>query len=184
MYLNLPVRDSHIMPSFNNSLIAISRLCDENCTVLFTKHTVNVFDPEGKTILTGWRDQSVPHMWRLSLLPTDNTPPTPPNAQSAKETALSTYYLPSVEALIRFYHDASGFPTKSTWIQSIKYFSYSNWHGLTTTNATKYFPDSIETSKVHMTQMRQVICSTKPKCDLVSAPDTTATESLTQVASK
>ena len=45
LHLYLPVRDAHVMPGFKHSLIGIGRLCDENCTVLLTKHTLQVFDP-------------------------------------------------------------------------------------------------------------------------------------------
>ena len=171
------------MPSFNNSLIAISRLCDENCTVLFTKHTVNVFDPEGKTILTGWRDQPGPCLWRFSLLPTDDIPPIPHNIQSDNVMAFSAYNLPIIEARFRFYHAAAGFTINSTWIQAIKSDNYATWPGLTTSNAAKYCPDSIETSKVCMNQTRQGLWSNNPRRNLVPSPDPTTDKSLPQVAS-
>ena len=175
------------MPSFNNSLIAISRLCDENCTVLFTKHTVNVFDPEGKTILTGWRDQSGPCLWRFSLLPTDDIPPIPHNIQSDNVMAFSAYNLPIIEARVRFYHAAAGIPVKFTWLQATNARNFTTWNGLTTTNATKYCPDSVETSKGHTTQTRQGLCSTNPERGnnlvLVTALDPSINEPFPPVAS-
>ena len=80
-----------------------------------------------------------------------STPQTHPNAQSATATSFSTYDLPSVEALVRVYHAAEGFPVKSTWLQDIKFGNYATWPVLTNTNSNKYCPDSIKTSKGHMT---------------------------------
>ena len=118
----------------------------------------------------------------LSLLPTDDTPPTPPNAQSATLTAFITYNLPIVEDLVRFYHAVSGFSVKSTWLQDVKAGNYATLPGLSTTNDTNYFPDSVGNSKGHMTQTIQGLCSTNLKYYPVPVPDPTTAESLPQVA--
>ena len=47
----------YIIPSFNNTLVGIGPIYDANCTVLFTKQEFTVFSPDGKTILTGWREE-------------------------------------------------------------------------------------------------------------------------------
>jgi hypothetical protein len=71
--------------------------------------------------------------------------------------------LSSVGALIHYLHAAAGFPVKSTWLAAIKVGNYSSWPGLTYANASKYCPDSDETIKGHLTQVRQGLRSTKPK---------------------
>ena len=43
----------YIMPSFTNTLVGVGTICDADCTVLFAKHDVTVFSPEGNPILTG-----------------------------------------------------------------------------------------------------------------------------------
>ena len=150
--------------------------------------TVQVFNPQGETILTGWRNQSCPRLWRLSLFPTaSNTPPTHTNAKSATAISFSAYDLPRVEALIRFYHAAAGIPVKFTWLQATNARNFTTWNGLTTTNATKYCPDSVETSKGHTTQTRQGLCSTNPERGnnlvLVTALDPSINEPFPPVAS-
>ena len=49
------------------------------------------------------------------------------------------------------------------WIKAIKAEYYATWTGLTYTDASKYFPESAETIKGHMTQSQQVIRSMNPK---------------------
>ena len=65
------------------------------------------------------------------------------------------YDLPSMEALVRYMHAAAGFPVQSTWLKAIKNGDFNSWPGLTYNNAAKYFPQSIETMKVHMVQSSQ-----------------------------
>ena len=77
--------------------------------------------------------------------------------------AYSAYDLPSVEALVRYFHAAAGYPVKNTWLKAIKAGNYSKWPGLTLQNAMKYCPVPVSTLKGHMVQTRQNIRSTKPK---------------------
>ena len=57
----------------------------------------------------------------MSLLPEDKIiPDITPNAQQSTFKAFSTYDLPSVEALIRYFHATAGFPVRDTWLKAIK----------------------------------------------------------------
>ena len=75
----------------------------------------------------------------------------------------SAYDLPSIEALIIYFHADSGYPVRDTWPKAIKAGNYDSWPGLTYINATKYCPSSDETIKGHMVHTRQGVWSTKPK---------------------
>ena len=66
-----------------------------------------------------------------------------------------------MEELVCYMHVAAGFPVKSTWLKAIKHGNYNSWPGLTYNNAAKYFPQSIETIKVHMVKSSQGVRSTK-----------------------
>ena len=129
----------YIMPSFTNTIIGIGPICDADCKVLFTKNNVVVISPEGKTILTGWREKNLPKLWCFALKP---------NGQGKIYTtknlitpaARNAYDLPSLEALVRYIHAAAGFPVKSTWIKAIKKGNFATWPGLTYSNAAKYCP--------------------------------------------
>ena len=103
--LELPVTDAHTMTGFQHSFLGIGKLCDEDCTVLFTKQSVQVCNPDGATILTGQHDPSGPRLWNLSLLPqSTDTPSTAPGTTTTNDAAFSDYGIPSVEDLVRFYH--------------------------------------------------------------------------------
>ena len=188
LHLDLLFLNAHIMPGFKHSLLGIGNLCNDNYTVIFTKQTVQVFNPQGDTILTGCRNQAGPHLWNFLLFPTSrNTPLAPPNAQITTTTSFSAYYLPRVEALVRFYHTVEVFPFKSIWLQAINSGNFSTWPILTTTNATNFFPDSVKISKGHMTKTRQVLCSNNLKRGkrpvLTPAPNPSISEPLPLVAS-
>ena len=55
------------MPSFTNTLIGVVPIYDADFKVLFTKKDVVVISPEGKNILTGWREKNLPKLWLFYL---------------------------------------------------------------------------------------------------------------------
>jgi hypothetical protein len=71
--------------------------------------------------------------------------------------------LPSVGALVGFYHACLGFPVKQTWLDAIKAGNCDTFEGLTYSTAVKYCPDSDETIMGHLAQQRLNVRSTKPK---------------------
>ena len=64
--------------------------------------------------------------------------------------AYSAYDLPSVAALILYFHVTAGYPVRSTWLKSISVGNYSSWPGLTLSNATKYCPSADATIMGHL----------------------------------
>ncbi len=62
--------------------------------------------------------------------------------------------LPSIGALVGFYHACRGFPVKGTWLDTIKAGNCDTFEGLTYSNAAKYCPDSDETIMGHLAQQR------------------------------
>ena len=68
-------------------------------------------------------------------------------------------------------HAACGFPVKSTWIKAIEAGNFQGWPLLTTKRVKKYYPETTETPKGHLNQVRQNIRSTKAKP--FEEPDTT-----------
>jgi hypothetical protein len=85
------------------------------------------------------------------------------SVSTASLAAFSAYDLPSVEALVRYFHAAAGYPVKDTWLKAIKAGNYQSQPGLTHQNASKYCPVPIETLKGHMIHTCQNVQSTKPK---------------------
>ena len=94
----------------------------------------------------------------------------PNTANMATLEVYSAYYLPSIEALLRYFHAASGYPVRSTWLTANSAGNYSSWPGLTLANATKYCPLVTATIMVHLVQKIQGVRSTKPKLPATSSP--------------
>ena len=124
--LNLPQLPSgfpitgHIMPGFRHNLIGVGPLCDADCTVTFTRAAVILRDARGMPVLTGWRENSGPRLWRIALQPGEENLPSMHNTtKMATLEAYSAYDLPSAEALIRYFHAAAGYPVRSTWLTAI-----------------------------------------------------------------
>ena len=129
----------HIMPGFKNTLMGVGPLCDADCTVTFTREAVIVRDKQRSPVLTGWREQSGPRLWRIALQPgKSNLPNMPHDANRTTLKAYSAYDLPSVRSLIRYFHAAVGYPVRSTWLKDIGSGNYSTWPGLTLANAINY----------------------------------------------
>ena len=82
--------------------------------------------------------------------------------------AYNAYDHPSVESLIRYFHAATGYPVRSTWLKSIIAGNYSSWPGLTLANATKYCPSATANIMGHLFQKRQGVRSTKKKLTTTS----------------
>ena len=103
------------MPTFQQTLLGIGKLCDHGCKVLFDSNAVTIFSKDNKNILLkGWRHTTGAKLWRFSLRLEDNpvssihpSTPTPP-------AALNAHNLPRAGALVRYLHAATGFPVKST----------------------------------------------------------------------
>lgn len=111
---------AYIMPSFPDSLISISKLCDAGLHCTFAPQSVLAFDPSTNDIkLQGWRD-TASKLWRFPLGQERTNINTDSAQHSNSITANSAYDLPSVSALIKHHHASAGFPIKNTWCQAIK----------------------------------------------------------------
>jgi hypothetical protein len=71
--------------------------------------------------------------------------------------------LPSLGAIVGFYHACLGFPVKQTWLDAIKAGNCDLFDELTYANAARYCPDADETIMGHLAQHCQNAWSTKPK---------------------
>ena len=108
------------MPGFCHTFIGVDPLCDADCTVTFTRAAVIVRGARGMPVLTGWRKNSRPRLWRIVLQPgEENLPKMPNSAHRTTLEAYSVYDLPSVEALIHYFHTAAGYPVRSKWLTDI-----------------------------------------------------------------
>ena len=70
---------------------------------------------------------------------------TSPSSPPAAEAIQNVYKLGGIESAVRYLHAAAGFPTKATWLKSIRNGNYLTWTLITIKNVHKYFPESEET---------------------------------------
>ena len=77
------------------------------------------------------------------------------------EAINNVYELPSIEKAVQYLHGAAGFPTKATWLRSIRTGNYLTWPLINVKNVYKYFPESEETQKGHMRNQCQGVRSNK-----------------------
>jgi hypothetical protein len=76
--------------------------------------------------------------------------------------------LPSIGALVGFYHACLGFPVKQTWLDAIKAGNCNTFNGFTYSNAARYCLDTDEAIMGHLSQQPQNVWSTKPKPTLLA----------------
>ena len=99
-----------------------------------------------------------------------------PACTSTSEAFHNVYELPSIDGTFRYLHAAAIFPTKATWLKSIRHGNYLTWNLITVNNFHKYFSVSGETQKGHMHNQCQGFHSTKQPIHTTVVPiDTTAT---------
>jgi hypothetical protein len=92
--------------------------------------------------------------------------------------------LPSIRALVGFYHACLGFPVKQTWLDAIKAGNCNTFEGLTYSNAAKYCPDANETIMGHFAQQCQNVWSTKTKPTLLAPLAIPVTKPLSKLFTK
>ena len=129
-----PPFQGHVMPPFKHNLMGVGDFCDRDCEVHFSKEAVVVYDPNMDPLIAGWREelrpgQSGKRLWRVSLRPEEDLIPEELSVrgeaykgagyrarkvEKADLEAFSAYDLPSVEALVKYFHAAAGYPVKDT----------------------------------------------------------------------
>ena len=150
-----------------NALLSINKFAKANYVTVFMLEEVNIFDgmqtritSTHQPIVIGWRDP-VTGLWKIPKKNEQkersmkNTTPNNSNTNQTTEEVQQVNELPNTKQLIRYYHAAAGFPTKSTWLEAIKAWFYTRWLILTATAVMKHYPESYETQKGHMHQNKK-----------------------------
>ena len=72
-YCELPLPDlppglfGHIISGFTHNIFGIGNICDKYWKLLFTKHSVIIYDSNNQPFLKGWRETSCARLWRISI---------------------------------------------------------------------------------------------------------------------
>ncbi len=82
--------------------------------------------------------------------------------------------LPSIGALVGFYHACLDFLVKQTWLDAVKAGNCDLFNGLTYSNVSRYCPDANKTILGYLAQQCQNVRSTKPKPAMPLAPTPTS----------
>jgi hypothetical protein len=143
-------RAGHILPGLaSHSLVSRARLCDNDCAVEFTRHSVRVLH-QGCLALEGPRDPKT-GLWLLPLKPPrDNAAPahrlnTPNTGEAPDQYGLFTHRTTSQRKLMQYLHAACYSPVPSMWIAGIRNDHFTTWPGLTARAVTKHLPPSMAT---------------------------------------
>ena len=95
------------------------------------KNSVIICDSNNQPFLKGWRETSGARLWCISLRPDlrpdlanrptcHEEPESDAQEEEATLEAFSAYDLPSVEALVIYFHAADGYPVIDMWIKAIR----------------------------------------------------------------
>ena len=172
------------MQEFENNLLSMGLFCDAECTVVFSKTDVKVFDKHNNLILQGFRETEGPRMWRFNLLPNQQSPlalkqlacnanakaadllttkvPSTKPFKNSTEYHRRAYDLPSTKNLIEYLHCTVGSPVKRTLLDAVKAGNYRSFPGLSVANVDRYCPlNATPTVLGHLTQVPQGLRSTR-----------------------
>ena len=149
---------AHAYPNLKSaSLLSILQLCDSNCSALFTKKDVTIFNSENTPVLNGTRNTS-DGLWDVII---ETSHPKPPITAIIIQQENSVLRLDKKKSeLASCLHTAEGCPKRSTFIQVINNGNFITWPGLTSKIISKHIPLSLTTLEVHFRQDQKNIRST------------------------
>jgi hypothetical protein len=79
------------------------------------------------------------------------------------DKANAIFDLPNTHQSLMYFHAATGFRVKETFLDAVHARNYARWPGLTTNLISKHFPDSDKMQKGHMKGQRKGVRLTKVK---------------------
>ena len=133
---------SYKLNDIQEPLMYIPVICDNVCTVKFTKRTVQVHK-DGKIVLTGYIELAT-KLWRF---PQDET--SPPSVPRVTQRINATLPEEIMHDTLNFLHRSMVSPTKTTLLNVIIKNNLSTWPFFTEINIVKFLPNSIPTTMGH-----------------------------------
>jgi hypothetical protein len=146
---NLPptATKAHIFKKLQSaSLLSVGQLCDSDCTAVFTKTDLKIFDNNKQIIIRGERNFQ-DGLWDVKLKKTQ------PLQVEHTVNAILKIDKRSQSDLAQYLHAcAYSSPTKSTFLTAIRNGHFTSWPGLTYDLINKHLITPIATSKGHLKQ--------------------------------
>ena len=142
----------------HHSLISMSKLCNDECTVAFTATDVSV-TKNNNIIWTGARDPDT-KLWTLPLI--TNAQDAQPNERTSPTMSVnSVFEITSIKNKLLYLHACAGYPTKSTWLKAVRKGYFKSWPVLTHDLIARYLTEQVPKIKGHLNQTRMNVRSTQ-----------------------
>lgn len=138
--LSTKAQTAHVLPKLHTLLISLGQLSDDNCTIILTKHNLNVLK-NCRCILQGTKN-TVDGLWDIPLK-TSSYPTIPKtNIIIPKQQNLTT--------MLQYLHMCLFSPTKQTLLQAIKNSNLPTWPTLTYANVFEHLTEGSATALGHL----------------------------------
>ena len=161
--LSKQAAETFIYPDLQSaSLISVGKLCDDGCHVTFYDDRVDAIK-HNKLVLQGYRNRK-DGLWDVPIPTASN------HAETSSIINYANVIIPadkSIKELINYFGACLFSPPKSTFLQAAKNNNFVAWRALTPTNISKYYDESIYTTKGHLNQEQKNLQSTKMKPTLL-----------------
>ena len=131
----------HLFPEMKTTgLLSIGKLCDHDCTAMFTRRQLIVRNKHGDIILIGQRDPHLTNgMWIFDVK--DHRP-----QRNMLHTCNAVILAETTKKdLAQFHHASLGFPVKSTLLKAIDSGFLSSFPGLDKNLIKRHLPKSVTT---------------------------------------
>jgi hypothetical protein len=154
---NIPKQatQAHVFKDLQSaSLLSVGQLCDSDCTAVFTKTDLQIFDTNKQVIIRGTRNFQ-DGLWDVHL-----QQPSPSRVEHTVNAILKIDKR-SQSDLAQYLHACAYSPTKSTFLTAIRNGHFITWPGLTYDLINKHLTTTIATSKGHLKQEQRNIRTTQ-----------------------
>ena len=135
------------------SLLSIGLFCDQNCTAVYKKHTVHIYDNNNNLLLSGHRSKESHNLWMIDL------------EHEVKhvnhQIAAIQGGITNIEQRIQWFHRTYGSPVPSTFIQALHH-GWIKPHGFSIKTVERYqhILHSTQSAEGHLDQTRKNAQST------------------------
>ena len=112
--------EADILPSFKHLLLSVGKLCDDDCTAIFSKHHCTIYNKNNQPVITGIQNHTT-GLYEQNI-PTHNN-----NTVHQANVTLPTTNL---QEHIKYLHQCAFSPTTRTWLQAVKKGHFKTWPGV------------------------------------------------------
>jgi hypothetical protein len=163
------VREMDVVPGRHSTLVSIPKFANADYIAVFDKNKANIYDAKTTTITSSADPVIVAlrckttGLWKLNLDAGTKVTQKGISAQPTNKIVNAIFDLPNNHQTMLYYYALAGFPTKETFLDTVRAGNYATCPGLTTALLNKHFPNSDKMQKGIMKGQHQGVQSTKHK---------------------